>query len=151
MTAQLTKIKSSDAQAVVMWTAGAEAAIIVKNAKELGIELPIYGSHGIARQEFIDGAGAAAEGVKFAAGKMLLPELYGEGTEGFKVADQLHRRYAAAYGEPPSTFAGHAYDALHLIVEAAKRVQGELTPAALRGTQIEERPPAWSASTAPTT
>ena len=57
MTAQLTKIKNSDAQAIVMWTAGAEAAIIAKNARDLGIDLPIYGSHGIARQEFIDGAG----------------------------------------------------------------------------------------------
>ena len=41
MTAQLTKIKSSDAQAIVMWTAGSEAAIIAKNAQELGIDLPI--------------------------------------------------------------------------------------------------------------
>ena len=32
----------------------------------------------------------------------------------------------------PSTFAGHAYDAIYLITEAAKRVEGELTPAALR-------------------
>ena len=35
MTAQLTKIKNSDAQAVVMWTAGKEAAIIAKNMKQL--------------------------------------------------------------------------------------------------------------------
>ena len=132
MTAQLTKIKNSDAQAVVMWTAGSEAAIIAKNAKDLGIDLPIYGSHGIARQEFITGAGDAAENVKFAAGKILMPELYGEGTEGFKVATDFVDRYEAAYGEAPSTFAGHAYDALYLIAEAAKRVQGDLTPAALR-------------------
>ena len=132
MTAQLTKIKNSDAQAVVMWTAGSEAAIIAKNAKDLGIDLPIYGSHGIARQEFITGAGDAAENVKFAAGKILMPELYGEGTEGFKVATDFVDRYKAAYGEAPSTFAGHAYDALYLISEAAQRVQGDLTPAALR-------------------
>ena len=74
MTAQLTKIKNSDAQAIVMWTAGSEAAIIAKNARDLGIDLPIYGSHGIARQEFIDGAGDAAEGVKLAAGLVLAPE-----------------------------------------------------------------------------
>ena len=132
MTAQLTKIKNSDAQAIVMWTAGAEAATIAKNARDLGIELPIYASHGIARREFIEGAGDAAEGIKLAAGKILLPEAYGEGTEAYTVATDFIDRYEKAYGEAPSTFAGYAYDALHLTVDAAKRVQGDLTPEALR-------------------
>lgn len=132
MTAQLTKIKNSDAQAIVIWTAGKEAAIIAKNTKDLGIELPIYGSHGIARREFIEGAGDAAEGVKFAAGKILIPEAYGKDSEAFTVATEFVDRYQAAYGEAPSTFAGHAYDALYLIVEAAQRIDGDVTPTALR-------------------
>lgn len=132
MTAQLTKIKNSDAQAIVMWTAGKEAAIIAKNAKDLGIELPIYGSHGIARQEFIDGAGDASEGVLLAAGKVMDPSLYGEGSEAAKVANDFITSYQQAYGEKPSMFAGYAYDALYLVVEAAKRVQGDLTSQALR-------------------
>ena len=132
MTTQLTKIKNSDAEAVVFWTAGAEAAIIVKNAVDLGIDLPLFGSHGIARREFIDGAGAAAEGVNFAAGKVLIPEAYGEGTEAFTVATDFIDRYTAAYGQAPSTFAGHAYDALYLVVEAARRIDGDITPEALR-------------------
>ncbi len=132
MSAQLTKIKNSGAEAIVMWTAGAEAATIVKNAQDLGIDLPIYGSHGIARREFIEGAGAAAEGVTFPAGMILMPEAYGEGTEAFTVATEFIDRYQAAYGETPSTFAGYAYDALYLVVEAARSVQGDLTPEALR-------------------
>ena len=132
MTAQLTKIKNTDAQAVVMWTAGKEAAIIAKNMQDLAMDIPLIGSHGIARQEFIDGAGAAAEGVKFAAGKILVPEAYGVDTEEYQVATDFANRYEAAYGEAPSTFAGHAYDALYLIAEAAENVEGELTPAALR-------------------
>jgi branched-chain amino acid transport system substrate-binding protein len=137
MTAQLIKIKNSGAQAIVMWTAGAEAAIIVKNVKDLGIKLPVYASHGIARREFIDGAGAAANGVKFAAGKILIPKAWGEGTPAFKVATDFVNQYTAAYQTAPNTFAGHAYDALNIIVDAAKRVQGDLTPAALRD-QIEQ-------------
>ena len=132
MTAQLTKIKNSDAEAIVMWTAGAEAATIAKNVMDLGIDLPFFGSHGIARREFIEGAGDAAEGVRFAAGKVLIPEAYGEGTEAFTVATDFIDRYTQAYGDAPSTFAGHAYDALYLIVEAAKRIDGDITPAALR-------------------
>ncbi len=120
MTAQLTKIKNSDAEAIVMWTAGAEAATIAKNVKDLGIDLPLFGSHGIARREFIDGAGDAAEGVRFAAGKVLIPEAYGEGTEAYTVATDFIDRYTEAFGDAPSTFAGHAYDALYLIVEASE-------------------------------
>ena len=132
MTTQLTKIKNSDAEAIVMWTAGAEAAIIAKNVKDLGIDLPLFGSHGIARREFIDGAGDAAEGVRFAAGKVLIPEAYGEGTEAYTVATDFIDRYTEAFGDAPSTFAGHAYDALYLIVEAAKRIDGDITAEALR-------------------
>jgi branched-chain amino acid transport system substrate-binding protein len=132
MTTQLTKIKNSDAQAIVMWTAGAEAATIAKNVQDLGIDLPLFGSHGIARKEFIEGAGDAAEGVRFAAGKVLIPSAYGEGTEAYTVATDFIDRYTAAYGDAPSTFAGHAFDALYLVVEAGKRIDGDITPEALR-------------------
>ncbi len=131
--AQLTKIKGSDAQAMLLISSGKEAAAVVQQAKQLGLAIPLYGTHGNARQEFIDGAGDAAEGFIFPAGKILLPESYGADTEAYKVATDFVERYSAANnGEQPSTFAGHAYDAINLIAEAAKRVQGELTPAALR-------------------
>lgn len=137
MSTQLTKIKGSGAQAIVMWTAGKEAATIVKNAKDLGLDLPIWGSHGNARKEFIEGAGDAAEGFKFAAGKILVPESYGKDSEEYKVATDFTARYEEQFGAAPSTFAGHAYDALYLIVEAAKRIDGDITPDALRS-EIEK-------------
>lgn len=133
MTAQLTKIKNSGAEALVMWTAGKEAAIVIKNAKDpVGLTIPVYGSHGNARRELIEGAGDAGEGFQFAAGKVLVPESYGEGSDGLKVASDFIDRYEAQFGKAPDTFAGHAYDALNLIVEAAKRIDGDIEPAALR-------------------
>ncbi len=132
MTAQLTKIKGSDAQAVVLWSAGKEAAIVAKNMRQIGMDIPLFGSHGNARVEFIEGAGEAAEGFRFAAGKVLLPETYGEGTPGFEVATDFIDRYSARYGKAPDTFAGHAYDALHIIVEAMKRLPEGFTPEDLR-------------------
>jgi branched-chain amino acid transport system substrate-binding protein len=137
MTAQLTNIKKSGAQAVVMWTSGKEASTIVKNAKQLGLTIPIYGSHGNARIEFVEGSGDAAEGFRFAAGKILLPESYGKDTPEYKTATEFVDRYTKANNAAPSTFAGHAYDALYLIVEAAKQIDGEITPTALRD-QIEK-------------
>ncbi len=132
MSAQLTKIKASGAEAVIMVTAGKEAAIIAKNLKDLGMTIPLYGTHGNARKEFIEGAGDAAEGFRFAAGKILLPESYGADSESYKVATDFIDRYTEAYGKAPDTFAGHAYDALHITVNAMKTLDEGFTPADLR-------------------
>jgi branched-chain amino acid transport system substrate-binding protein len=132
MTSQLTKIKGSGAQAVVLWNAGKEAATVASNMKQLGMTVPLVGSHGNARREFITGAGAAAEGFTFAAGKILSPEQYGTGTAEYKVAKDFTDRYTKRYGNAPDTFAGHAYDAIHIIADAAGRVEGDVTGAKLR-------------------
>lgn len=50
MSAQLTKIKGAGAKAVVVWGAGKAPAIIAKNMKQLKMDVPYIGSHGIARK-----------------------------------------------------------------------------------------------------
>jgi branched-chain amino acid transport system substrate-binding protein len=137
MTSQLTKIKNSGAQEVLMWTAGAEAATIAKNMVQLKMTIPLMGSHGNARQQFIDGAGSAAEGFTFAAGKILVPSAYGVGTDEYKVAMDFIDRYSKMYGKKPDTFAGHAYDALNITVDAMKALPEGFTAAQLRD-QIEK-------------
>lgn len=132
MTAQLTAIKGTDAEAVVLWSAGSAAATVAQNMKALEMDIPLFGSHGNARKEFIEGAGEAAEGFKFAAGKILIPETYGEGTEAYEVATKFIDDYTELYGEAPNTFAGHAYDALMIIVEAARTLDADFSPAELR-------------------
>ncbi|MHB1340150.1 MAG: ABC transporter substrate-binding protein [Coriobacteriia bacterium] len=132
MTTQLTKIKAVDAEAIVLWNAGKEAAIVAKNMKQLGMTQPLIGSHGNARAEFIAGAADAAEGFRFAAGKVLLPESYGAGSDAYDTATGFIDRYTERYGKAPDTFAGHAYDALYLLVGAMKRLPEEFTPEDLR-------------------
>ncbi len=132
MTAQLTKIKGSGAETILLWNAGKDAATVLKNAKDLGITTPIYGSHGNARKETITGAGDAAEGFEFAAGKVLMPETYGTDTEQYKIAKDFIERYVAAYTDPPSTFAGHAFDAFNVLTNALKSTNGDTDPAKLQ-------------------
>jgi branched-chain amino acid transport system substrate-binding protein len=137
MTAQLTKIKASNPDAVVLVSAGKEASTVVKNAAQLKIGKPLYGTHGNARVQFIEGAGTAAEGFRFAAGKILIPEEYGTDSEEYKVAQDFITRFkAASGGKAPDTFAGHAYDAIGIIAAAAAKA-ADMTPAALRD-QIEK-------------
>ena len=133
MTGQLTVIKAAGADVVVMWSSVAASSIVPKNMQQLGLALPLIGSHGIARQEFVTSAGDAAEGTTIFAGKILAPEAYGEGTDGYAVATDFIARYEETYGEPPTnTFAGHAYDGLYLVVEAMRRLDEGFTSADLR-------------------
>ncbi|MGB4592664.1 MAG: ABC transporter substrate-binding protein [Coriobacteriia bacterium] len=132
MTAQLTKIKGASPDAVLMWNAGKEAAIVAKNMKQLGMEQPLYGSPGNGRKEFIDGAGDAGEGFRFAAGKVLVPEAYEKDSTAYQVATDFISRYTDKWGTAPDIFAGHAYDAFLVVTDGLSRVDGEVTPAALR-------------------
>jgi branched-chain amino acid transport system substrate-binding protein len=136
MTSQLTKIKGTDAGAVVVWGAGKAPAIIAKNMQQLDMKIPYVGSHGIARKEFIEGAGDSAEGVVFPAGKIIVPEAYGKGSEAFKLAEEYIKDYEQEFGEEPNgTFPAHAYDGIHIIFDALKRLDklpDEVDPIELR-------------------
>lgn len=133
MTGQLTVIKSARADVVLMWSSVAASSIVPKNMQQLGVDMPLVGSHGIARQEFIANAGDSAEGTVIFAGKVLSPEAYGRGTPSYEAATSFIERYTETYGEAPSnTFAGHAYDGLYLVVEALRRLDEGFTPLDLR-------------------
>jgi len=132
VSAQLTKVKGSDAQAVLLWNAGKEAAIVVKGARDLGIALPFYGGSGQARKEFPEGAGDASEGFTFGTGKSLIPANWGEGTEQYTTVSEFATRFETAYGEEPDIFAGHAFDAISLVADGLNRAGADADPAALR-------------------
>lgn len=67
LTAQLTKLRGSNPEALVVWGTNPGPAVAAKNLKQLAWSLPYIGSHGIANFKFIELAGDAAEGVVFPA------------------------------------------------------------------------------------
>ena len=72
MTPQLTKIRGTDAQAVICWGTGPAPALVAKNMKQLGMTIPLIQSHGAASKKFIELAGDAAEGIIMPAGKLVI-------------------------------------------------------------------------------
>jgi branched-chain amino acid transport system substrate-binding protein len=122
VTAQLTKIKGSNPEVLIVWGTNPGPAVAAKNMVQLGMDIPYVGSHGIANMSFIELAGDAAEGVVFPAGKLLAPESITDPAQK-SVTDQFIAAYEAAYGGPPNTFAGHAFDALALLLNAINTAQ----------------------------
>jgi len=120
MTAQLTKIQQTPAQALVVWGTNPGPASIAKNMQQLGMKIPFVGSHGIANKTFITLAGTAANGVVFPAGKMLIPSSIPAGSAWRNAVDKFTADYKAKYGKDADTFAGHGWDAGLIITTAMK-------------------------------
>ncbi len=120
MTAQLTKIRDTDAQAILNFGFGAGPAIVTKNVRQLGIKLPLYQSHGVASKKYIALAGAAAEGVRLPAAALLVADKLADSDTQKPVLMAYKTAFEAKHGAV-STFGGHAYDGLMIAVEALKR------------------------------
>lgn len=120
MSAQLTKINGSDAEALVVWGTNPGPAIIAKNMKELGITMPHISSHGIANNTFIELAEGGAEGVVIPTGKLLFPTQIEESDPQYEVIKSFYDAYNAKFGGEPTNFGSYGYDNLLLAVEALK-------------------------------
>ncbi|SDU14734.1 ABC transporter substrate-binding protein [Stappia sp. ES.058] len=132
MTPQLTNIKSAEGlQAVINPGFGQGPAIVTRNYRQLGFDVPLYQSHGVASKSFIDLAGDAAEGVRLPASALLVAEKLPDSDPQKSVVTGYKSAYEDATGQPVSTFGGHAYDGLMILVEAMKRAGSE-DPAAVR-------------------
>jgi branched-chain amino acid transport system substrate-binding protein len=130
MTAQLTKIRGSQAQAVICWGTNPGPAVVARNAKQLGLTLPLYMSHGVSSKKFIDLAGEAAEGVRLPSGKVLVADLLPK-SDKQKAALLLYvKDYQRHFKAEGDHFGGHAWDAVMMLKGAIER--GGDTPAGIR-------------------
>ena len=131
MTPQLTKIRGTDAQAVVVWATGPGQAIAVKNFRQLGIDLPLYLSHAANDFNFVRLAGAAADGIFIPSSKIYVPDALVATDPQKAVIETFVKDYEAKYGKPPATFAGNAYDSV-MMLAAAMAKAGVSDRAAIR-------------------
>jgi branched-chain amino acid transport system substrate-binding protein len=122
LTDVLTKIKSkAGVQAVVNWSIVPAQSIVAKNMRQLGLDVPLFQSHGFGNPKYVQQAGAAAEGTLFPAGRLLIVEELPDNHPQKQVLAAYKKDYESRYKEDVSTFGGHAYDALLVVVEAIKK------------------------------
>jgi branched-chain amino acid transport system substrate-binding protein len=135
MTAQLTKIRGSAAQAVVCWGTNPGPAVVARNVKQLGITLPLFMSHGVSSKKFIELAGDASEGIILPSGRVVVANQLPASDPQKKALLNYVENYRKHYKVEGDHFGGHAYDAVMLIKGAVER--GGETPAAIRD-QLEK-------------
>ncbi len=123
ITAQLTRIRGTDAQAIVNWSVGPTQVLAVKNWRDLGMtKIPFYQSHGFGSRKNIELAAGAAEGVFCPLGRVNIAELVPADHPQKKVIDIYNQAFQEKYNEPLSSFGGHAWDALNLVMDAMRAV-----------------------------
>jgi branched-chain amino acid transport system substrate-binding protein len=123
ITAQLTRIRGTDAQAIVNWSVGPTQVLAVKNWHDLGMtNMPFYQSHGFGSRKNITLAAGAAEGVFCPLGRVNIPNLVPADNPQKKIIEIYNNAYQEKYKEPVSSFGGHGWDALNLVIDALKAV-----------------------------
>lgn len=110
----LTKIKNLDYDAIVMPGYYTETGIITKQARDMGISVPILGPDGFNDDSFADLAGKAnANSVYYVSGYSTKAALSGK-------ANDFIKAYKAKYGSEPNMFAALSYDSVYMIAKAAE-------------------------------
>ncbi len=125
MTAQLTKIRSAQPEAIVCWGTNPGPAVVAKNVKQMNLKVPLYQSHGVASPKFIELAGDAAEGILLPTGKILVAEQLPETDPRKSVLKGYIEQFEKRFQMPVSGFGGYAYDAMYLLAEAMKGSNGD--------------------------
>jgi len=130
--AQLTTIKSAEPEFLYLPNYYAASALIMKQAKELGMDVPAGGGDGWDSPKLVEIGGADVEGGVFSnhfSKEDLSPEVQGFVT-----------KYREKYGADPDALASLAYDAAFVLlsaVEKAGSLEGADIRDALKATQFK--------------
>jgi branched-chain amino acid transport system substrate-binding protein len=110
--AQLTKIKNLKPDLILASALYNEGAVIMNQARRMGIEVPFVGGNGFNSPQVIEIAGDAANGL------IVATPWYGDKDD--PKVKEFVSKYEKEYGKKPDQFAAQAYDALYIMAEALK-------------------------------
>lgn len=111
--AQLTKIKEAEPDLVLTSALYNEGAVIMTQARSIGIDAPFVGGNGFNSPQVIEIAGDAADGLVVATPWFTEKE--------DEVVQEFVDKYKEEFGMAPDQFAAQAYDGLYIIAEALER------------------------------
>jgi branched-chain amino acid transport system substrate-binding protein len=122
LSALVAKLKAdASIQAVINWSVVPAQAIIAKNMRQAGWQAPLFQSHGFGNIEYAKAAGAAAEGIIFPCGRLLVVDTLPASHPQKALLSQYKNEYETKYKEDASAFGGYAFDAINMVAAAIKQ------------------------------
>lgn len=122
VTAEISQLQSAGPDAYLIWATPPGAVIAQQNLRDLGIEEPVYQSHGAANSTFIELGGAAVEGTYLGVPKLLVPnELSDDDPQKSVIVDYKQRYEDEAGAGTINVFGSESLDAYRIIHEALQR------------------------------
>ncbi len=112
--AQLTKIKATNPDAIVLSALLAEGAPIMVQARQLGLNVPVIGGNGMNSVKVFDLAKGASDDLWI--GSPWSIEYPSKENTAFIAA------YKQKFNNPPDQFAAQAYDAMNITAQALKKI-----------------------------
>ena len=122
--AMLTKIKDKDFNVIYIPGYYTEAGLIIKQAREMGIEQPIIGADGFGDEKLVETAGASNVKNVYYTGHFSTKAPATDKVEPFVEA------FEKKYNKQPSSFNALAYDSVYMIKQAIED-EGKATPEAI--------------------
>ena len=119
--AQLTAIKAANVEGIYVSGYYTEAALICKQARELGITVPLFGGDGWEAPELVEIGGAAVEGCYYST--HFSPQVDTPEVKAFVA------KFRARYGETPDAMAALGYDSAGVMLDAIRRAGSTEGPA----------------------
>jgi branched-chain amino acid transport system substrate-binding protein len=114
-TGQLTRIRSTNPQALVDWSRYTEGALIQRQLRQMGWELPRFGSDGIGAPAFLELAKEAANGI-------IYPTPFSPATStNLPEAQKFIALVRSTYNKPPDFVHAQAFDAINIAIAAVER------------------------------
>jgi branched-chain amino acid transport system substrate-binding protein len=123
LTGILTKVKGAEVQAVVNWSIVPAQSLVAKNMKQIGFDVPLFQSHGYGNIKYVQAGGEAANGTIFPCGRLLVAGVLPDDHPQKKLLAEYKKDYEDKFKEDASTFGGHAYDAILILVEGVKKAE----------------------------
>ncbi len=120
LTGVLTKVKAKGVQAVVNWSIVPAQSIVAKNMKQLNMNIPLFQSHGFGNIKYAKEAGEAGNGIIFPCGRLLVADSLPDSNKQKALLLKYKKDYESQFKEDVSTFGGHAFDAITILVEGIK-------------------------------
>ena len=129
---QLRMLRDANIEGLVVWAEWPEAALILKQMREMGMKQPVFSSSRTAYAKLLEIAGPAAEGLVTACAL--------DPTRDDAKWTSFRERYRQKNGEDPDAYAAFAYDGMNMLVGAIEKAglnRGRIMQA-LRDYQMKE-------------